>query len=456
MKKKTAFILTLAIAILLIGSVCVSAKDVESRKTGISLEVEAIGQYANWDGISNISQFTDSSGNYCFAYDNDTTVIVVKTFKGEITEKIKLKKKHSIFGCVDCDSDGYFYLVTGEDNNGDNTDAETIFVSQYSSDGQHIKTVGDDGSSSLAYYYDSSFYTKKPLSHGNCDIAINGDYIAINYARSMYNGHQSNSVWILKRSSLTTVSPDTPIYNSHSFGQRAIAFGTGFLFMSEGDCYPRAFTVNYESMTKDGVTSNTADIFHFWVKKGTLDAGDMGTLNRNYATIGDLCDLGNGTASFVASSVKAMNSKADSQTHQIFIQIFNPKENMNKSSAYTIAGKRSGQSGPNGDEKQTDYGIKWLTNYTKKSGKTIDNVQAVADNKGNTIILFEQYKNNKYKGIFYCVVDNKGNLTTKITKCSSTGRLNPCETPVYSDGKVWWTGNSSKSENRLFIYSLKV
>ncbi|MCR5205457.1 MAG: hypothetical protein K6E47_10400, partial [Lachnospiraceae bacterium] len=90
-----------------------------------------------------------------------------------------------------------------------------------------------------------------------------------------------------------------------------------------------------------------------------------------------------------------------------------------------------------------------------KSGKTIDNVQAVADNKGNTIILFEQYKNNKYKGIFYCVVDNKGNLTTKITKCSSTGRLNSCETPVYSDGKVWWTGNSSKSENRLFIYSLK-
>ena len=459
--KKIGFLLALIISFSLIEPIGASANKAKYYKTEISHSVTTAGWYGNWDGVSSVSQFTDSDGHYCFSYDNDKTVIIVKTKNGKVTEKIEIKKEHSTFGAIDCDSDGNFYIVTGESNTNDNTSTETVFLSKYSSEGKLIKTVGDNGSSSLASYYNDGFYTKTPFNAGNCDIAINGDYVAVNYARTMYSGHQSNSVWIVDRDTLETVKPNTSIYNSHSFGQRAIPFGTGFIFMSEGDCYPRAFTMNYESMshvngsgTGSKTVSSEADIFHFWVKKGTLDAWDMSTLNDNFATIGDVCDLGNGKASFVAMSVKALNSKATDQIQNIFIQIFDPEKNLNSASGYTTKGKRSGQSGPNGDQKTTDYGIKWITSFSASSGKKAVNAQAVADDDGNTVILFEYYKNKAYKGVYYCVVNSEGEITTSITKCSSVAKLNRCETPVWADGKVWWTANSTKS-NKLFIYSLE-
>ena len=459
--KKIVFLLAFIISFSMINPVGVSANKAKYYKTGITHSVTTVGWYGNWDGVSDVSQFTDSDGHYCFAYDNDSKVVIVKTKKGKVTETIEIKKEHTEFGAVDCDSDGNFYIVTGESNSNSNTSTETVFISKYSPEGKLIKTVGNNGSSSLAYYYDDSFYTKNPFDAGNCDIAVNGDYVAVNYGRGMYSGHQSNSVWIVKRDNLETVKPNTSIYNSHSFGQRAIPFETGFLFMSEGDCYPRAFTMNYESMahvdgsgSSSSVISAEADIFHFWVKKGTLDAWDMYTLNNNFATIGDICDLGNGNASFVAMSVKSMTSKATDQIQNIFIQIFNPKKNLDSASGYTTSGKRSGQSGPNGDKKTTDYGVKWITNFSASSGKKAVNAQAVADDDGNTIILFEYYKNNSYKGVYYCVVNSEGEITTSITKCSSVAKLNRCETPVWADGKVWWTANSTKS-NKLYIYSLE-
>ncbi len=79
-------------------------------------------------------------------------------------------------------------------------------------------------------------------------MAVNGHFLAVNYGRHMYSGHQSNSVWMIDTDTMNTVVPQTGEYSgyqnyeSHSFGQRAIAFGGGFAFMSEGDCYDRAFT----------------------------------------------------------------------------------------------------------------------------------------------------------------------------------------------------------------------
>ena len=462
-KRIIRIIVSLIIVITLSCPVPSAAADtVKSFDTGLILHVTAKGKYPNWDGVSNVSQFKGQNGNYWFAYDEDKYVTVVKTTDGKVESTVRLKKEHETFGAVECDSDGNFYLMTGEANTGTDTSKETVFLSKYDSTGKHVKTVGNNGSSSLADYYGDDFYTKTPFDGGNCDIAVNGDYIAINYARHMYSGHQSNSVWMLEKNELKTIDPYNYIYNSHSFGQRVIPYGDGFLFMSEGDCYPRAFTMNYEEApskkySHGSVLDNEADIFHFWVKEGTLDAWDMYTLNDNFATIGDLCDLGNNTASFVASSVKAMNSDATDQVQNIFIQIFDPTKKFGGKSAFVTSGKRIGLSGPNGNEKTTDYGVKWITKYTKESGKRPSCVQAVSDDKGNTVILFELYKNYTYKGVYYCVVNSEGKVSKKIRRCSSDAQLNPCETPVYADGAVWWTGNKYREyDDKLYVYSLPI
>jgi len=421
------------------------------KKTGTKLSITAPKEYVNWDGVSNVAQFKDADGKYSYAYDGKGRITIVKS-NGKT---LVLKKTHPLFGDVLMDTDGSYYVITGEANTGSNTSKETIFVSRYDANGNLIKTIGDNGSSSLADYYDDSFNTKTPFEGGNCDAAISGGYLAVNYGRHMYNGHQSNSVWIIDLSSMQTIdaiSQYDNIYNSHSFGQRAVDFGDNgsFLFVSEGDCYNRAFTLSHLDIENNQHTD--ADIFHFWVKKGTLDSYNMYILNDNFAHIGDINDLRNGTASFVSTSVHSLSKAAAKENEQLFIQIFDPQAvRTGTSSGYVTSSSRSGLSGPNGNETVSDYGIKWLTNY---SDKTIIHPQAVTDGNGNTIILYELYDKTKgYKGVYSMTVNEKGDVIKKATRLASNAMLNPCRAPIYADGAVWWTGNRyGDSKHNVYVF----
>lgn len=454
-KKATIVAVVMVLCILMSNSVTVEANAMKAIDTGISQEVYAVGKYMNWDGVSTVAQFLDQDGNFCFAFKNGKKIQIVKTKDGKVKKKLKLKMKGKLLGSVVCDGDGFYYVVTGKENSSDNRNKKTVFITKYDASGKLIKSVGNNGRSSLASYYNDSFNTKIPFDGGTCDVAINGDYLAVNYAREMYSGHQSNSVWMIDKNTMKTVAPSENYsnYESHSFGQRVAPYAGGFAFMSEGDCYDRAFTFSTADL-QAGTFSETP-IFDFWVKKGTFDAYDMYILNNNFAHIGDLCALNDGNISFVASSVKALSSKASNQREQIFIQIFDPKADLTKKSAYVTTGKRSGTAGKNGDEGKTNYGVKWLTKY--KSGH-ISNPQAVTDGAGNTIVLFERYKeDNTYLGVYCIIVDSKGDIAKKASRISKTAHLNSCETPVYSNGYIYWCGNNDGdyTEHKLVMYSFK-
>ena len=425
-----------------------------SKSTGIKYAIQAEGAYSNWEGVSNVSQFLDNNGDFCFAYYNKKTVTIVKTKNGKpVKKKITLNMSNPLFGGVACDSSGNYYLVSGKTNNSSNRTQNTVFVSKYDKNGTLLKTAGDNGSSSLGSWYSNDFYTKIPFDGGNCDIAVNGNYLAVNYAREMYSGHQSNSVFVINTTDMTKVNPGN-IYSSHSFAQRAIPYKEGFVFASEGDCYDRAFTISALTDPSSG-TVTTGNSFHFWVQKGALDAYNMYVLNDNFAHMGALTAVGSQTVALVGSSVKSLDQKAASESEQLFIQIFDPTKDLSTSSAYVTSGTRSGYGGPNGDQKVTDYGVKWLTNYASKFN--INYPQAVSDGKGNTIILYELYANSSYKGVYYLVVDQNGKISTKKTKYSSTAHLNPCETPDYANNTVYWVGHSTKkTNNTMYVYSLKL
>lgn len=425
-----------------------------AKDTEVSKQIRAVGEYHNWEGVSSVSQFLDENGNYCFACDSSKSVTLVKTKNGKpLKKKITLKKQKPLFGGVACDGNGNYYLVSGKANKSSDYTKSTIFISKYDSKGMHIKTIGDNGSSSLGDWYSQEFYTQTPFDGGNCDIAVNGEYLAVNYARQMYNGHQSNSVFVINMKTMEKVKLND-IYSSHSFAQRALPYGNGFIFASEGDCYSRAFTVSMVADPASGENTNS-DIFHFWVKKNALKNWDMYTLNNNFAYMGGLVKAGENTAALIGTSAKSLSSKAASEEEQLFIQIFDPSKDLSQSSAYVTSGKRSGYSGPNGNEKVTDYGVKWLTSYSGKY--TISCPQAAADEKGNIIILYELYtaRDQKYQGVYYMVLNSEGEIIKKKTKYSATARLNPCEMPVCSGGTVYWTGNKTKG-NKMYIYSLKI
>lgn len=450
-KKIVSTCLTVAVVItstIITNTMFTKAATTKSNNTKIEYEVYAKGEYSNWEGVSNVAQFKDNEGNYCFAYNQEKNVVIVKTNKGKVKSKIKIKREHSLFGSVTCDAQGNFYIVTGESNEGKDTSKDTIFISKYDREGKLIKTVGDNGSSSLGYWYDPSFYTKSPFNGGNCDVEINGSILAVNYARHMYSGHQSNSVWAINIDTMDTINLGN-IYSSHSFGQRIATYGDGFVFASEGDCYERAFTI---SLTNSNSLVNEGDIFHFWVRKGAFDDYNMYDINNNFAHMGDLETVGNGNVAFVGSSVKSLSDKAKKETENIFIQIFNPTKSLNSQDAYVTSGCRSGIAGRNGDESVKDYGVKWLTSGSKS---TYRYPQMTCDNKGNIIVLFEKYTKYKYNGVYYMVLDSNGNITTKAKLFSKTATLNGYETPICIGDTVYWTANKyNDDKSNMYIYRL--
>lgn len=416
--------------------------------TGVKLSVEAEGSYANWDGTSNVAQFVGSNGAYSFAYDTNKYVYVVKTKK----DKIALKKAHGLFGGITCDSAGNYYLVTGRENNSTDTSKDTIFVSKYDRAGNLIGTVGDNGSSSLASYYDSSFYTQNPFDGGNCDLAINGNILTVHYARRMYSSHQSNSVFTIDTNTMQKQNI-SPVYQSHSFAQRVVPYQRGFVYAGEGDCFDRAFTITTVRDMDSEVTKD--NIFHFWVPKGTYDKYDMWVLNDNFAHMGGLAVVDSDTVALTGTSAKALNSDAQKQSEQLFIQIFDPSQDLSTKDAYVTEGIRAGLSGGNGDEHVTDYGVKWLTNFDKNT--TISNPQIASNGNGTIIVLYEKYVKGDYKGVYYMKLDGNGTIQTHGTRISNKALLNPFRMPVYAKGKICWTSNKyGDPKSKVYNYTFAI
>ncbi len=458
--KKSAISLSLGLAVLMMSHGIVSAAPAVSD-TGVQTAISASGRYVNWDGVTNVAQFKGNDGNLFFAVDSDSSVTVYKTnSQMQISGTVTLAKQHPIFGTVICDGNGNFYLVTGEANTSDDTSKDTVFISKYDSNGNLIASVGDDGRSSLAFYYDESFNTKTPFNAGNCDATISGDYLTVYYARKMYSGHQSCSAFTVNINDLSKVTFNSAydgIYESHSFAQRVVPTSEGFAYVSEGDCYSRAFVVNSVKISGNKITvNNEASTFDFWVEDGALDAYNMYVVNANFAHMGGLISLSNGKVAFAAQSVQSLNSNAQNEKEEIFIQIFDPYADLSGASAYTTSGIRSGLAGPNGRDEVTNYGVKWLTNYG--TGE-VNNVQIATASDNKIVVLYELCNGGYYsscKGVYYIVLDESGNVVQDSTLYSETARLNPCESPVTVNGNVCWVGNSTDNTNQIYAYCLNL
>ena len=75
----------------------VQAKTFSTIDTGVQLQIKAEGEYQNCDGVSNVAQFVDEKGNYCFAYDTANYVYIVKTKNGKVVKKKIALKKSTVF-----------------------------------------------------------------------------------------------------------------------------------------------------------------------------------------------------------------------------------------------------------------------------------------------------------------------------------------------------------------------
>lgn len=372
----------------------------------------------NWANVSPIQQFSYKNEGLAYGFVKDNSIQLVTPKKS-----FKIDMKYPLLGDIISDNDGNFYIVWGKEGNV-NTD-ETVFISKYSQDGIHLKTIGFVGESIMG----ADGNTKTPFDAGNCVSAIGNGCLMVNYARLMYNGHQSNNVVGINLSDLTPIKQESVWnipYTSHSFNQSILWSDkfSDFIYASHGDAYDRGFVVNSKIGEKL--------LFNFYLESNTNY--NMFVVNKTFAQLGGLVETSKGIV-LVGSSAKSIGEEAKTEKQNLFVQVFNPNEKEISQSMFVGGTNRTGSTSLDiNDNKNspltqvTNYGVQWISNYTDEN--VIAPQALVVDDK---IIILWSTENDS----FYMQLASNGNVIKPATSLSGIP-LNSFERPIYYNGYIYW------------------
>jgi len=406
--------------------------------------------------VSPLSEFFDSLGNYNTIYDSNDKITLIKYSKDFSSIKTySVKKPYPLFGGAIIDSEGNYYIVYGQSNETDNPDKVVLSVVKYNSDFEYVSEVTFTGNDTCTYS-GTEWGTKVPFKSGNCDIALNGNILVCNYARQMYDGHQSNHVIFVDTATMTKVN-QAGCYASHSFDQRVIVTSSGdYLFVNQGDAYPRGFQI---SLSKKGNTDiwNTFNYVPFHFREGSNR--DYG-YNETYAQLAGIAEIETGYV-LAAASEKTLsldtaptnrNYCGDSEARNLFIQIikknfmYTSGENAQllKTETRRATGKRPASAQTklflNGNE--ADYGVLWLTDYSDEY--CVVNPKLVVTEDGRIVLLWEKFKYETkdaaehFIDSYYMILSGNGEILQEEISLGGI-RLTENEAPVYRNNKVYFT-----------------
>lgn len=420
---------------------CIVKRDKKSKKTKIkpsdgiitpSTWLTSKRLVSNWANVSDVQQFLYKEEGLAFAIQNKKKLIITTP-----NSTLELKMKYPILGDVISDVEGNFYIVWGKD--GSKYTDKTVFISKYSETGEHIKTTGFEGKSKMG----ESGNTKFPFAHGNCNATIGDGKLMVNYARTMYNGHQSNNVIGVNIADMSPVEFrsiwDIP-YTSHSFNQSVIWSDKyqNFIYADHGDAYGRGFVVT---------TGRSEELlFNFYLEPNANY--NMYIVNTTFAQLGNLAETSEGVV-LVGASAKSLSKAAKNEKQNLFIQIFDPYAEISPSKfigGVERKGKTSMDINDNSNTpltKVTDYGVHWLTNYKDKDVIAPQVVEA-----DNRLVIFWSTK----KDSFYMILSKNGEVIKSETSLKGVP-LNSYERPVYHKGTVYWM---AMKDSVLKEYRLKI
>ena len=427
-----------------------------------------------YGGIASVFTLVDGNNNINIAY-RTATKLVIKKMDGnmKVASTIEIPYRFPLFGDIVCDGAGNYYIFWGKaDTEAQNID--NLAISKFDNNGKLIYEKTFKGYETTAYNIDS-YGTKVPFDAGSCDMTIHNGILAVNFARTMYNGHQSNMTVYFDTSSMKRKFGYTG-YTSHSFDQRIYGLSDGsFAILNHGDAYNRSFSISKSrtltdsfQYTYDGMTD--IDNFHF--REGENRSHGY---NMTFAQMGGLAEVDGGYV-FAAASERALSlmptdtSKGGhNAARDLFIQIF--KKNFGGFSGadqYAVAGetRRTEGNKPLNSETElflggmeTDYGVIWLTSYGDDYFAANPKVVAVDHDKVAVMWEKRQYKpagnvswNNSTTPTpittYMTVIDDKGNVVIDTMKIPDTFLTSDTD-PVYLNGKIYWASNDITGSGRL-------
>ena len=417
--------------------------------------------------VSPVSQFVTATNGYGVAYHGDGIItVLLYTKELELYDKVTIESENATLGAVTSDENGYFYAVYGIKNETDDVSKEVMRVVKYSSDGKKIGSVsytGNETGHQGISYNEDGFGTKNPFDFGNCSLLVKDDLLVCNYARVMYNGHQSNNVLYVDTNIMEKVDR-SPCYTSHTFDQQVISTTDGgFLFADQGDAFGRAFVVHKLVKGNSSWRMGGMETFHF------REGGNAGYQNT-FSQLGGICELPSSYI-LVGASERTLSldlAPADklyggyNEARDLFIQYL--KKDFTEYSGkdcYVVEGETREAEGTKPEntsvplylrEDVVDYGVIWLTDYEDEY--LVYNPKVVTTKAGDVIILWQKvsYATEEIVDTYCTILDEKGNY---IQEPVSLGviPLSTDEPVVYLEDSIYW---SVTEGTNLTTYRLEI
>ena len=406
----------------------------------------------------------DYNNNINFVYDDDNYVYIQRLNSNlTVKDTLKIQKKYPEYGCIVVDDDGNYYIAWGQnDYDDEDTGKITFAISKYDNSGKFIKSYEKSDSKTIGATYSI-------FERGTCNMSISKNGIlAYNYSKQMKNGHQCNSTGYVDIN--TMEEPDNyksfP-YTSHAFYTDVMALDSGsFIFMQQGDGYDRGYDLTLISKDDSDGHYLNHDLVSFHFREG-MDR-DYG-YNYTFANYGGMEELDTGIA-LVAGSEKTLSldpaPSYENESRNVFVQIIKESAFGTAETAadFVTTGTRTAtgtQHASDGNTKYfleegtTNYGVKWLTNYS--GDYTAKNVKTVEVDNDRIAIFWTEAKMKKSvsedDNVYYMVIDNKGNTVQDATLLEM-GSLPGYEKPIYKDGYVYFS-NTDRT-NKIRTYRVKL
>lgn len=378
----------------------------------------------NWSRPQYLNYFKKSNGNlFITAYNEDTNKLDVYTLNNSYT--VIKKKTVSLpmrkYGAVHQGSDGYYYLLTGEDNPSESRTKEVISIAKYDSEFNFKAQakIKSNASNALAGIVES-------LACGQSSMTIIRGILVVHTSRSMFvnpddgKNHESNITFYIDTATMKEIKNLKQPYTSHSFNQFVKTDGTNLYFIDHGDAYPRSVVSEaFLNFNTPNQTTTKQDLF--------LINGEVGD-NKTGTTV-NAFELGSSGGFVFGKSVP----------HNYKIQGVNGNLDSMKN-LYAIKTNKTGAS----------VKFQWLTGYhPTKTGIKVGDPRVVKMSNNRFAVFYDEEINGKHSLVYMLVDDNlKVLVKRKYANIYYSGNA----APVYYNNEFIFLAGKDNDYNAFSLY----
>jgi hypothetical protein len=372
--------------------------------------------YVSGDGSISVCSATDTA-TYVYEYSASLQLIKTRQFLNDFSK----------LGAFAKDNQGNYYFFYAKNVEEDEKNTENMsLVKDDSSDSKvktyRLKALADNSSRGI----------RDPFLAGACRMEISGNMVAVYFARRMFQSddglnHQASYGFVLNKDTFARVDKgaggstsqgNTQMpYVSHSFNQFILPVNNGFVFVDQGDYYPRRFSF---AKFQEGQATKKLNAFEF--KEGE-------TYQYTFSQLGGLAETSGGYLFAGTYEKNTVVSSNHNDSRNVFV--------------LTLDNDLNSVSTPI-----------WITNYRDKNNDNAANPKIAALDNGRYLLMWELMGNTGYKSTYTVIIDNTGKLLTAVREMPGV-RLNRNDVLRYNstNGNVYWAVDNDDKNIDVFSFN---